>query len=108
MNAEEKLKEQERIIRLIELFRPHCRTAKSLQLGDLIDAIRGDNDEFLGWLEETEAKRLRLERIHRGEDFYTFDTGYEARYVSRIDDLTTDQWGGAGPDCRTKPVLAGI
>lgn len=25
----------------------------------------------------------------------------------RILDLTTDVWGGAGPDCRTMPVLAG-
>jgi len=24
-----------------------------------------------------------------------------------IDDLTTDQWGGAGPDCCTMPVKAG-
>ncbi len=25
----------------------------------------------------------------------------------KVDDLTTDLWGGAGPDCRTVPVLAG-
>ena len=32
---------------------------------------------------------------------------YEEKSWNHILDLTVDVWGSAGPDCRTKPVLAG-
>lgn len=29
-------------------------------------------------------------------------------WIERIDDLTTDLWGGAGPDCCMAPTLRGL
>ena len=29
-------------------------------------------------------------------------------WLELIDDLTTDQWGGAGPDCCTMPASTGF
>ena len=104
MTAEEKLKEQDRIINLLKLWGYRRSWGTSLLLGDFIDkAIKSEDEEYIEELIRYNRVNKRLYGL-----MSDFDTGYEARHVSRIDDLTTDQWGGAGPDCRTKPVLAGI
>lgn len=100
----ETIKERERIIKLLKEWGYWRGIGTSLLLGVFIDkAIKSEDEEY-------------IEHIERRNHFYRRafssisddgDTGYEARHVSRIDDLTTDLWGGAGPDCRTKPVRAG-
>lgn len=46
-------KEQERIISLINLYRPHNDVVTSMQIGRLIDGIRGQDKEFIDWLEQS-------------------------------------------------------
>lgn len=102
MMATETIKEQERIIKLLREW-GYWRD-ESQMLDVFIDkAIITEDEEYI----EHMLKRNRFYRRAFSSTSDDFDTGYEARHVSRIDDLTTDLWGGAGPDCRTKPVRAG-
>ena len=50
-------------------------------------------------------------RITKVKEVKELDIGFEVLaelWVSRIDDLTTDLWGGAGPDCRSGPTMRGL
>ncbi len=72
----------------------------------LVDRNRFDDRWFT-----LKGRRTLLEELgvkdESGDEDEDGGSGYEKRHVSRIDDLSTDLWGGAGPDCRTQPVKAG-
>ena len=109
MEQEEEIKKQERerIIRLIDMERDHHDMGVSLALGRLIDAIRGEDELHKEWLEKEDARTKKRDRFLREIGFDGFDTGYEERHMSRVEDLHNDVWGSEGPDCHTQPVLAG-
>ena len=112
MTAEEKLKEGERIISAMDSWRNSVCSSDIDRFIRLIIREEAPSNLYREhgqtqcalldnhFLQELRRKHPTHITVDDGED-------YETKHMSRIDDLTTDQWGGAGPDCRTKPVLAG-
>ncbi len=109
------VEERERIIRLVDEHNEeygHWDNGLTASIRAFIpkpsDLPGGRNqaeDEGLMGLLERSGGRIREEEEE--EAALERALSYQDEGYSTIDDLTTDLWGGAGPDCRTMPVPAG-